>query len=155
MRSVRLAACFAAVLLIAAGSLVTRAADSAKVRWLTDLNEAHRLSQKTHKPMLLVFGAEWCQYCKKLEATTLKSDEVARYINANYIPVHIDSDKQPRVSEILEVSGLPCTVVLSPEADLLARVNGYKAPSAYYEELVKARRNYQTAVKRQFGLGPS
>jgi thioredoxin-like negative regulator of GroEL len=132
----------------AAATLVgVQAAEPAPLKWQTNLNEAHRLSMETHKPMLLVFGAEWCHFCKKLERTTLTNEELARYIDANFIPVHIDADEQKRVAEILEVKSLPCTVVLSPEADLLTRFNGFKQASAFYDELVKARELHSSSVQ--------
>ncbi|MBX3443172.1 MAG: thioredoxin family protein [Planctomyces sp.] len=134
-------------------ALSISAADTAKpsVKWETDLQEAHKLSVESGKPMLLVFGADWCHYCKKLEQSTLTNTELAKYINANFIPVHIDADDEPKVTEILEVTGLPCSVVLSPNADLLGRINGYKQPSAFYGELVQARRRHaavQTASSK-------
>ena len=135
---------FAAVAAALAG---LRADEPGQLKWQTNLNEAHRLSMESHKPMLLVFGAEWCHFCKKLERTTLTNEELARYIDANFIPVHIDADEQKRVAEILEVKSLPCTVVLSPEADLLTRFNGFKQASAFYDELVKAKQLHTSSVQ--------
>lgn len=132
-----------------AGSFATRAAEPKKaaVQWQADLDEAHKISVEQKKPMLLVFGAPWCHYCKKLEQTTLTNADLARFINGNFVAVHIDVDQQERVAKILEVESLPCTIVLSPEADLLGRFEGFKQPSEVYAELAKARRAMQPAVR--------
>jgi thioredoxin-related protein len=149
MRKFQAAVILGMVSIVAAGGMFLRAADSKKaaLKWETDLNKAHELALETNKPMLLVFGAEWCHYCKKLEQTTLTNPELVRYIDANFIAVHIDADEQERVAEILEVKGLPCTIVLSPDADLLGRITGFKQPSAFYEELAKARKLHAPAVQ--------
>lgn len=114
------------------------------IKWQTDLNAAHRLSQETDKPMLFVFGADWCTWCKKLEKSTLTDRDLVAYINSNFVPIHIDADKDPRVVEILEAESLPCAVVLSPNADLLGRFKGYKDAAGYRKALATTRQ--ETAV---------
>ncbi len=99
----------ASAVLAVAGSLVSAAeAPPGGIHWQTDLNAAHRLSLQTQKPMLFVFGADWCTWCKKLEKSTLTDRELVAYINANFVPIHIDADRDPRVVQILEAESLPC-----------------------------------------------
>jgi thioredoxin-like negative regulator of GroEL len=127
--------------------LTTFAADPpvGGIKWQTDLHAAHRLSQQTGKPMLFVFGADWCTWCKKLEKTTLTDRELVAYINANFVPIHVDADRDPRVVKILEAEGLPCAVVLSPNADLLGRIEGFRDATAYRTALTTAKQG-KTAV---------
>ena len=108
---------------------------SAKVHWQSDLRVAHRLATADDRPMLIVFGADWCGYCKKLEQKTLGRKELAEYVNTKFVPVHVDFDKEPRIAEILEVRTLPCTIVLSPKADLIGRLDGYVEHEQYTELL--------------------
>lgn len=119
--------------------------EAAEVRWQTNLQAAHRIAVAENKPIMIVFGAEWCGYCKKLEKQTLNSPEVAQYINETFVPVHLDLDKEQRVGEILEIQSLPCTVILSPNADLLGRIDGYFTPAPFQQKLVAARQQYQPA----------
>jgi thioredoxin-like negative regulator of GroEL len=109
------------------------------VPWQTDLKKAHELSVATGKPLLIVFGAEWCGFCHKLEQTTLADPAMVEYVSTEFIPVHIDYDKQPRVAQILEVKSLPHTVVLSPEANLLGRIVGFAEATKYRNGLEQAR----------------
>jgi uncharacterized protein YyaL (SSP411 family) len=109
-----------------------------RVKWQTDLHAAHRVSVANDRPMLLVFGADWCGYCKKLEQKTLGRSPVAEFVNAAFVPVHIDFDRDPRIAEVLEIKSLPCTVVLSPEADLLGRLDGYVEHEEYKQVLEQA-----------------
>ncbi|QDT55028.1 thiol:disulfide interchange protein precursor [Caulifigura coniformis] len=109
------------------------------IRWQTDLKTAHRLSRETNKPMLFVFGADWCTWCKKLEKSTLTDRELVAYINENFVPIHIDADRDPRVVEILEAEALPCAVVLSPNADLMGRIRGFKDAAGYRAALASTK----------------
>ena len=135
--------CFLVCFVLAlAGGWLAHAAEppAGGIVWQTDLKVAHRLSQQTNKPMLFVFGADWCTWCKKLEKSTLTDRELVTYINSHYVPIHIDADRDPRVVEILEADSLPCAVILSPNADLLGRINGYKDAAGYRAALVGAGR---------------
>lgn len=109
------------------------------VNWQTDLYEAHTLSVATGKPMLLVFGADWCHYCRKLKSTTLSHPQMIAYINNHFVPVYLDADEHREVAEILGVKPLPSTVVLSPEADLLGKIVGFYDARKYYGALNQAR----------------
>jgi thiol:disulfide interchange protein len=122
------------------------------IQWQTDLHAAHRLAVKQNKPMLLVFGADWCGYCKKMERTTLADPRMLRYINATFVPVHLDADKDKKVASILEVEALPCTIVLSPEADLLGRIVGFEEPEGLYKKLSEAK-ELQTRISQASGEG--
>jgi len=109
------------------------------IHWQKDIYEAHDQAVKSGRPMLVVFGAEWCTFCKKFEAGTLSNATMAGYVNENFVPVHVDFDEDRRVADILEVKQIPCTVILSPEADLLGRVIGHQVPRDYWERLEDAR----------------
>ena len=113
------------------------------VKWQDDLRAAHKIAMEQNKPMLVVFGADWCGYCKKLERETLAHPQLAQFVNDEFIPVHLDADKEERVVEILGVKGLPCTVILSPKADEISRIEGYHQSSAFYQKLTEARRSFQ------------
>jgi thioredoxin-related protein len=112
------------------------------IAWFHDLFEAHKVAVATGRPLLIVFGADWCHYCKEMEKTTLQNPKLASYVSANFVPVHLDTDRDKRIAEILKVKPIPCTVVLSPKADMLVKIVGYREMSPYYAELEKSRLRY-------------
>jgi thioredoxin-related protein len=112
------------------------------VAWFHDLYEAHKLSASTGKPMLIVFGATWCHYCRELDSKTLTNPQLAAYIESNFIPVHLDADRDKKVAEILKAKPIPCTVVLSPDANLVGKFLGYEEVQPYFAQLEKARQRY-------------
>ncbi|MEM7810168.1 MAG: thioredoxin family protein [Planctomycetota bacterium] len=114
-------------------------AADAPAGWQTDIYAAHQASLKTGKPMVVVVGAEWCHFCKKLENETLVDPTMAGYIGANFVPVHLDFDQNKPIAKVLEIQSIPSTVILSPEADLLGRVDGFQVPRDYWERLEDAR----------------
>lgn len=123
------------------------------VTWKTDLKTAQKESLRTGRPMLIVFGADWCTHCGRFEKNTLNNPTMAGYINREFIPVHLDFDKQQETAEVLEVEALPCTVILSPEADLLGRIVGAKAPKDYWEVLQDAKDEQARIRQARFASG--
>jgi len=110
-----------------------------EITWRSDLKKAHQESVKLNRPMMIVFGAEWCTYCRKMEQTTLTDPSLIQSVNQNYIPVHLDFDDERKVAEILEVDRLPCTVFLSPRADLLGRMVGFVGRRQYRDVVGKVQ----------------
>lgn len=106
--------------------------------WHRDLQKAHVLAKQENKPILIVFGAEWCKFCKKLEQDTFSDRKMQQFVQTNFIPVYLDLDEEAKIGKILEVKSLPCTVVLSPNADLLGKVVGYKDIPSMESQLQKA-----------------
>ena len=121
---------------------------SGGVAWFHDLYEAHKVSAATGRPMLILFGAKWCHYCRELENTTLKNPQLVSYISSNFVPVHLDADDDGRIAQILKAKPIPCTVVLSPEADLMGRSFGYQDVPHYTAELEKMRQRYVKLAHR-------
>jgi thioredoxin-like negative regulator of GroEL len=115
-----------------------RAFTYSKILWHKDLKTAYQVSVSRKKPMLLVFSASWCTFCHKLLRETLGEPALIAYVERHFVPVLLDYDVDTRIAQILEVESLPCTVVLSPQADLLLRKSGFARADAYRQMLQAA-----------------
>jgi thioredoxin-related protein len=133
-----LVAGFVAAALLAAGLVQAGGGLPRGIRWQPDVHTGQRVSQETHKPMLLVVGANWCTWCRKLEQTTLSDARLDNYINANFVPIHLDADRDSRMVQALHAESLPTAVILSPNDDLLGRITGYKDVAGYQAALAVA-----------------
>lgn len=125
--------------------------EAPSVQWVYDLKSAHKQSLATGKPMLIVCGGPWCIYCKKLEKEVLSHPTIARYINKTFIAVHLDSEKDQRAVQILEVKSLPTTVILSPEADLLGSVEGF-VKARDFASVLKQSVDFQKTLRAESPL---
>jgi thioredoxin-like negative regulator of GroEL len=110
----------------------------AGIQWHTDLQAAHRESLRLNRPVLIVFGAEWCHFCTKLENESLGHPQIAQYVNQTFIPVHLNFDVSEREAKILGVEAIPCVVALTPQAELVGRLDGFAAPQKVADMLVGA-----------------
>lgn len=123
---------------VATAETFAEAPKGAKVKWHSNLRAAQKLAVQQDKPILIVFGATWCPPCRKLESETFTDKKTIAMIEREFIPVHLDYDKEPKIVKILEVERLPCTIVLSADADLLHHSEGYAAPKDFQAKLALA-----------------
>jgi thiol-disulfide isomerase/thioredoxin len=131
-------------LAVLAGSISAEDTAATGVAWQPDLKSAHLAAKESGKPILIVFGAEWCTYCHKLEREVINQPETAAYINENFVPLHLDFDKEERVAELLDVKSLPCTVVITANAELLGKYVGYADTPKYTAHLETAHEAFET-----------
>lgn len=98
--------------------------DTVKINWKKyDVGMA---KGKSHgKKIILNFYADWCQYCKTMEAKTFKDRAVISYINQNFIPIKVNSDLEQKTASTYNVRGLPTTLFLSEKGERIGYRPGY------------------------------
>lgn len=80
-----------------------------------------KLAQAYDKNLVLIFGAEWCPYCK-----ALKQDLKNIPAFAKYIVCFIDTDKNETLIKQYRIKGLPISVIIDSKEKELSRKTGYK-----------------------------
>ena len=124
-----------------------------ELQWRTDLNLAHNEAVQSNLPMLIMIDADWCPHCEKMSDSTFSDTSLIKYINESFIPVHLPLKGNERVAEILDVERIPCSIALSPRADLLGRVVGCVNTVQYRETLAKVR-VLQARVEHELAVPP-
>jgi len=76
--------------------------------------------QRTHsrkpprkKLVLLDPSAVWCHWCHVMDETTYSDPQIVKTINKDFVPVQVDIDKRPDISERYNRGGFPTTAFLS------------------------------------------
>ncbi|MBW2593680.1 MAG: thioredoxin family protein, partial [Deltaproteobacteria bacterium] len=107
---------------LAIGFSVTAAAS--EVIW-NDYEKGLALGKSSNKKIMINFWAEWCGYCKKMEKETFREVKVADYLNANFISIRINSDKNKKLARAFKVTGLPVTWFLTENGDKIGNRPGW------------------------------
>jgi uncharacterized protein len=90
--------------------------------WTSDIFE---IAGKQNKRVLLDLEAVWCHWCHVMEEKTYHDPTIVKQINANYIPVKVDQDSRPDLSNRYEDYGWPATIVFSKDGKELQKLQGY------------------------------
>ena len=127
------------------------------VDWRADYNVARKEAAEKGLPIVLDFGFEGCQYCRKLDAVTFRDTEVIKRLNGKFVPLRIDIQKDPSLAEKLGLQMYPTVVFASPEGHILGKVEGYQEPGRFQENLDRVldlvanpewmKRDYESAGK--------
>lgn len=96
--------------------------------FVDNLGDAIALSESSNKPILVVFGAEWCKYCKIL-IDDLNDEDSIRVLN-DFIICSIDIDKDKAISQDFKVRNLPDSRILNNKIEIAAYV-GYNGKKKY------------------------
>jgi uncharacterized protein YyaL (SSP411 family) len=77
-----------------------------------------------NKPYFLLFSAEWCHWCHEFAHNTLVREDVATYLNDNFVNIFIDVDINNSAYVEYRATGLPFTVFLNPDRSLYYKYSG-------------------------------
>ena len=86
---------------------------SSGIAWREWSKESFEEANTSDKLVLLDLSAEWCHWCHVMDSTTYADRAVVETINGNFIPVRVDIDERPDISERYNRGGFPTTAFLS------------------------------------------
>ena len=108
-----------------------------------ELQAALVRSHESGRPVLLLFGANWCEDCRKLHAA-LHGERLAPLMAADFETVNVDVGNFDRNMDLAMrfgnpiANGIPAAVVLSPDEQVLYATRA--------GELADARRMSETGI---------
>ena len=93
------------------------------LNWYPWGDEAFETAKKLRRPVLLSVGYSTCHWCHVMEEESFDNEEIARYLNENYVTIKVDREERPDVDAIYMNAvqmltgggGWPMTVWLTPE----------------------------------------
>lgn len=88
-----------------------------EIRWREWSNDAFDEASRTDKLVLLDLFAPWCHWCHVMDDTTYSDPAVIRIVNEEFIPVRVDIDQRPDISERYNRGGFPTTAFLSDRGE--------------------------------------
>jgi uncharacterized protein YyaL (SSP411 family) len=93
---------------------------STGVAWQPWGRAAFASARAQRKPVLLSISTTWCHWCHEMDRTSYADPAVATLINERFVPIRVDADERPDVSERYNLGGWPTTAFLTPDGDILA-----------------------------------
>lgn len=117
-----------------AGGLTTASAEAsetaesgAQIDWMA-YEEGVARGKENQKKVFLNFYADWCKYCKVMDQKTFTDESVVAYLNENFIPIRVNSDKQKKVARDYNVQALPVSWFIAEDGENIGSQPGYVPP---------------------------
>lgn len=80
------------------------------------------------KRVFLHFTAAWCYFCGAMENETFKDPAIITSLNENFISIKVDFDRETKTSDFYRVRGLPDSIFIAEDGQIIGRRPGYIAP---------------------------
>ena len=96
------------------------------LNWYPWGDEAFELARALGRPVLLSIGYSTCHWCHVMEEESFDDEEIARYLNENYVVIKVDREVRPDLDAIYMSAvqlflqgggGWPMTVWLTPDGE--------------------------------------
>lgn len=82
-------------------------------------------AKKEKKKIFLHFYTDWCKFCDIMNGDTFKSKPVVAYLNKNFIPVKVNSEKQRNIALEYKVRGVPSNWFINDTGEVIGNRPGY------------------------------
>jgi len=107
------------------------------LEWLDDWDKATTEAKAQEKPILINFYTQICPTCRTLDKNTFADKSIATFMCENFISVKLDASKNS-LSANYGISGVPTTVVTTPDGTAIGKITGYYPPEAFMPGLERA-----------------
>ncbi|HWB19761.1 MAG TPA: thioredoxin family protein [Phycisphaerales bacterium] len=91
------------------------------IAWADDYTSAQQLAAESGKPMILYFSGTWCVPCRIMKRQVWADEQVAKIVNAGFVPVTIDVDdpETAAVTSRYRVGATPITIITDAQGNVL------------------------------------
>lgn len=108
------------------------------IQWRHDYTSARKEAEKAGKPLILDFGTKSCYWCRRLEVDTLANPTVAKTISNKFIPLKIDAEEHPLLTQRLRITSYPTVILADANGKILGTMEGFQEATRFHENLNRA-----------------
>src|SRR5882724_9996544 len=100
-----------------------------------DATFARAASEK--KFVIVSLQSWWCRWCHVMNRETWANAEVRGILKDKFIPVYVDQDSRPDISQRYERWGWPATIIFGPDGAEIVKLRGFYSPQFFMPVLVE------------------
>jgi thioredoxin-related protein len=109
------------------------------IAWVPDLKTAEELAKKQNKPVMLSFYTVESDHCIDMKQNTYNNKTAVQFVEKNFVPVLIDTEKNPALVQKYHITVFPTQVIyLMSDPQKFALVPGRHPSSNFIDRLTKA-----------------
>lgn len=90
-----------------------------EIRWREWTRETFEEAARSNRLVLLDLSAVWCHWCHVMDETTYSNPRIIKTVNEQFVPVRVDIDRRPDISERYNRGGFPTTTFLSDKGEFV------------------------------------
>jgi len=149
----RILGLFFVVLLLGIGSAEAAPIDNKDGFW-SEWSEATFVRASAEKKFVIVsLQSWWCPWCHTMNKETWADPEVRATLKDHFIPVYVDQDSRPDISQRYERWGWPATIIFGPDGSEIVKLRGFYSPKFFIPVLQETVKDPSPVDYGKFG-GP-
>jgi uncharacterized protein len=92
---------------------------------------------RENKFVIVSLQSWWCRWCHTMNQETWADAEVRNVLKDKFIPVYVDQDSRPDISQRYEQWGWPATIIFGPDGKEIVKLRGYYSPPYFIPVLTE------------------
>jgi YHS domain-containing protein/thiol-disulfide isomerase/thioredoxin len=148
--------------MFAVGEAAVAQSAPAGLSWRSDYAAALDEARAENRLLWIQFTGPWCPSCHRMERETFTDPDVIERAKQAFVPLKLRSDVHEQLALSFELSGLPATILVTPDRKVLAVHQGFlngdelesvllqaidKHPAAKVKVRTELARNQKPAAK--------
>jgi uncharacterized protein YyaL (SSP411 family) len=126
------------IALVAFFTMAASAPGSDKVEWRVDYDSARREASEKGRPLFLDFGTEDCVHCRRMDQTTFRDPTVVKMLNEQFVPLKIDANREPRLTQSLRIQAYPTFIMAGHDGKITGWIEGYLESGRIMDHLARS-----------------
>jgi thioredoxin-related protein len=114
--------------------------------WHSDVEVAWKQAKERERPMLVFITTSGCRYCTMMQNVSFADPAVAELLHRGFVPAVVDAKNVAWLVQEQKVNSYPTTLIISPAAEVVDRINGYLKPGELKPRLAKLAAPTRTAA---------
>ena len=99
--------------------------------WLQWNKSVFEQAAREDKFVLLSLQAWWCHPCHQMNTITYDDAQVRALIEDKFLPIYIDQDNRPDISQRYERWGWPATIIFAADGTEIVKLRGFYSPKFF------------------------
>ena len=110
-----------------------------RLRWSEYRSDMELASKKDenqdNKYVYINFYGKWCHFCKKMEKETFNNQDVASYLDENFLLYQVNGDEAADLTRKYVIRGYPTGLFMDPAGNVIASLPGFWPPDKFLDVL--------------------
>ncbi len=132
---------FLAAMVLAAFSATAGPLDNRDGFWSEWSDATFERAAAEGKFVVVSLQSWWCPWCLVMNRDTWANPGVRAVLKDRFIPVHVDQDSRPDISQRYERWGWPATIIFGPDGTEIVKLRGFYSPEFFIPVLEETIRD--------------
>ncbi len=117
-----------AVLCAGSSHVAAQSPEPESIAWQDQYGQALDDARASNRPLWIQFTGPWCPNCTRMERESFPQPPIVEHARRSFVPLKLRSDLNEQLVLGFGITGLPASIIVAPNRDIIAIRQGYLGP---------------------------